>query len=386
MRNILFLGLISFFMDISAEMVYPVIPLYLVSTLGTTPAVVGVIEGIAESTASLLKVFSGYVTDKYQCKKPIAFVGYATGFLYKIALLLATGWTGILTARVIDRLGKGIRTAPRDVLVSESAEKNALGKAFGVHKSLDMAGSAIGILLAYLLLKSLGQEQASYRKIFLISIFPTVLALSLFAFVKEKKEPRTLKERGRFWEQLSALDGRLKLYLLIVFLFTLGNSSNGFLLLRAKSAGFTDANVIFLYFLYNACASALSVFFGKRSDKSGRRRTLIQGYLLFSLVYAGFAFAARPLSFVALFLLYGVFTAMTAGVERALVAEIAPASLKGSMLGLHSTIAGIALLPASMICGFLWERFGSAVPFLFGAGLSALAALLLLFFFKKTSD
>ena len=193
MRNIIFLGLISFFMDISSEMVYPIIPLYLTSAFGATPAIVGIIEGIAESTASLLKVFSGYITDKYKKKKPIAFIGYATGFFYKVTLLFASGWAGILTARVVDRLGKGIRTAPRDVMVSESADKNAMGKAFGVHKALDMAGSAIGILLSFLLLKQIGNNQADYKMIFAVSIIPTVLALIMFAFVKEKKEQRELR-------------------------------------------------------------------------------------------------------------------------------------------------------------------------------------------------
>ena len=384
MRNIIFLGLISFFMDISSEMVYPIIPLYLTRSFGATPALVGIIEGIAESTASLLKVFSGYITDKYRRKKPIAFIGYAAGLLYKLALLFAVSWTGILTARVVDRLGKGIRTAPRDVMVSESADKNAMGKSFGIHKAMDMAGSAIGIFLAYILLKSIGNGEADYRMIFIISVVPTILALIMFAFVRERKEPREIKQREQFWSNISALDGRLKLYLLIIFLFTLGNSSNTFLLLRAKSAGFDDTNVILLYFLYNMTVSIFAIPFGKLSDRIGRKKVLTWGYLLFALVYGGFAIATRPLAFVIIFVLYGIFTAMTAGVERALIAEISPKELKGTMLGLHSTVAGIALLPASVICGFLWDAFGSAVPFLFGAGMSLLAAVLLVLFFKNT--
>lgn len=386
MRNIIFLGLISFFMDISSEMVYPIIPLYLTASFGATPALVGVIEGIAESTASLLKVFSGYVTDKYKRKKPIAFIGYATGFLYKLALLFASSWTGILTARVVDRFGKGIRTAPRDVMVSESADNNAMGKSFGIHKALDMAGSAIGILLAYLLLKKLGNKEANYQMIFAISIIPTLLALLMFVFVKERKEVRKTKQREHFWRNFSALDSRLKLYLLVIFLFTLGNSSNTFLLLRAKSAGFNDSNVILLYFLYNVTVSVFAIPFGKLSDKIGRKKVLTAGYLLFSLVYFGFAFATKTFSFVMIFILYGIFTAMTAGVERALIAEISPKELKGTMLGLHSTIAGIALLPASVICGFLWDVFGTAVPFVFGAAMSLLAALLLIFFFQNNAE
>lgn len=373
-------------MDVSTEMVYPLIPLYLTSVLGATPALVGVIEGIAESTASLLKVFSGYITDKYKRKKPIAFIGYATGVLYKLALIFASSWAGVLAARVVDRFGKGIRTAPRDVMVSESAAEGDMGKSFGIHKAMDMAGSAIGILLAYLLLRNLGSFSGSYRTLFVISIIPGILALLMFALVREKREPREIRTREHFWKNMSGLDGRLKLYLFVVFVFTLGNSSNTFLLLRAKSAGFDDTNVILLYFIYNLTASVLAVPFGRLSDKAGKRNVLVCGYLVFSAVYFGFAFSDAKLSFVLLFALYGVFTSMTAGVERALVAEMSPASLKGTMLGLHSTITGIALLPASMICGFLWNSFGDSVPFVFGASMSLLSALILALFFRDKSS
>lgn len=384
MRNIVFLGLISFFMDIGSEMVYPIIPLYLTAAFGATPALVGIIEGIAESTAGLLKVFSGYITDKYNKKKPIAFAGYATGFLYKLALIFASSWPGILTARVIDRLGKGIRTAPRDVMVSENADKTSMGKSFGIHKALDMAGSAIGILLAFFMLGNLGGDIKNHKLIFIVSAIPTVLALVMFVFVKENKEPRKIESKEYFWKNISKLDTRLKLYLIITFIFTLGNSSNTFLLLQAKNAGFNDTNVILLYFIYNITVALLSVPMGKLSDTVGRKIILLVGYVLFSVVYLGFGMADKQWMFVVLFIIYGVFTAMTSGVERALIAEISPENLKGTMLGLHSTIVGIALLPASVICGFLWDNFGSFVPFAFGAGMSAVAALLLALFFGTT--
>jgi len=191
MWNVIFLGLVSFFSDISSEMVYPIIPLYLTSAFGATPALVGVIEGISESVASLLKVFSGYVTDKYKRKKPTAFIGYTTGVIYKFALILANSWGGILGARVIDRVGKGIRTAPRDVMVCESAVKGQAGKAFGIHKALDMAGSAIGILIAYVLLKNMGGS-FDYKKIFLISVIPALIGLCVFFLIKEKNTERIL--------------------------------------------------------------------------------------------------------------------------------------------------------------------------------------------------
>lgn len=374
-RNIIMLGLVSCFADISSEMVYPLIPLYLTAAFGATPMLVGVIEGIAESIASLLKVFSGYISDRFQRKKAIAFCGYATGVLYKIALLFAGSWSGILLARVIDRFGKGIRTAPRDVMVSESADNDGMGRAFGIHKMLDMAGSAVGILLAFFLVRSIGE--GGYRTIFAISIIPVGVALCLFFFIREKRENREAVRRERFWRNMSRLDGRLKLYLAVTFLFTLGNSSNSFLLLRASDIGFSSSGAILLYFVYNMTASILAIPCGRLSDRVGRKGLLVGGYLIFSLVYFGFAFCGSKPLMVLIFVVYGVFTAMTAGVERAFIAEIAPAELKGTMLGLHSTLAGIALLPASVIAGALWDGVGASAPFVYGGALSLLSAVIL---------
>ena len=376
-HNIILLGLISCFADISSEMVYPLIPLYLTASFGATPVLIGLIEGIAESIASLLKVFSGYISDRFQHKKAIAFSGYATGLLYKIALIFATSWNGILSARVIDRFGKGIRTAPRDVMVSESADQNNMGKSFGIHKMLDMAGSAIGILLSFILLKKIGSNPESYKMIFAISILPIVIALLLFFFVHEKKEKRQPMQREYFWKNISQLDHNLKLYLVIAFLFTLGNSSNSFLLLRAYNIGFDSSTTILLYFIYNLTASLFAIPCGKLSDKIGRKHLLVGGYLTFSLVYFGFAFCTSKPLMILIFVVYGIYTAMTAGAERAFIAEIAPTKLKGTMLGLHSTLVGIALLPASVIAGFLWDKIGVFAPFMFGGILSLIAALLL---------
>lgn len=382
MRNVFFLGLVSFFADLSTEMVYPLIPLYLVSTFGATPAIVGIIEGIAESLSSLLKVFSGYLSDRFRNKKLLAFSGYATGIIYKAALLLAGSWAGILGARVIDRIGKGIRTAPRDVLVSESAAPQQLGKSFGLHKALDMAGASVGILITYFLFSG-SSGSFDYHKIFILSIIPAILGLFMFFFVTEKKETRQVARREPFWRDIKKIDGQLKLYLLVAGLFTLGNSSNAFLLLKARAIGFSDANVILLYFLFNITASLLSLPCGGLSDKVGRKKLLVAGYLMFALCYMGFALAERQVQLIAIFALYGTYTAMIAGVERALVAEIAPQQLKGTMLGLHSTITGIALLPASVIAGLLWSSFGVMVPFLYGAGLALLAASILCVFMKE---
>jgi MFS family permease len=381
MQNIVFIGLVSFFCDLSTEMVYPLIPLYLTNVFGATPALIGLIEGIAESLASLLKVYSGYLTDRYKKKKLIAFSGYATSLFYKVALLVSASWGGVLVARVIDRFGKGIRTSPRDVLVSESSQVATLGKSFGLHKALDMAGSAAGILVAFLLVTTL-KGNYDYRGIFLWSCIPSVLALSMFAFIKEKKEPRPPKERVRIFAGIGKLDGNLKLYLAVAFIFTIGNSSNTFLLLRAQDAGYSPATVILLYFVYNAVSSLLSIPFGHLSDRIGRKKLLVAGYVTFAVVYATFAFAPNKIAILSAFALYGLYTAMTAGVERAFISEIAPKELKGTMLGLHSTIVGVALLPASVIAGFLWTTVNATAPFALGAALSLAAATILFFFLK----
>ena len=352
MWNVILLGLVSFFADISTEMVYPIIPLYLTSVFGATPALVGIIEGLAESISSLLKVYSGYITDRYQRKKPLAFLGYSAGVLYKLVLILANSWSGILGARVVDRIGKGIRTSPRDVMVSESAGTDNVGLAFGIHKSLDMAGSAVGILVAYLLLKSSSGE-FNYRNIFMISVIPALFSLIMFLWIKEKREERVIKSREPFWRNLKKLDGQLKMYLIVVMIFTLGNSSNAFLLLRARSIGFSDTSVILLYFFYNVSASLLAIPAGRLSDKVGRKRLLVTGYIVFSLVYLGFAVSASKTILPILFLSYGAYTAMIAGVERAFIAEISPKDMKGTMLGLHSTVVGMMLFPASAIAGIL---------------------------------
>lgn len=383
-RNIVFLGLISCFADISAEMVYPIIPLYLTAVIGATPALVGIIEGIAESIASLLKVFSGYFSDRFAHKKPLAFIGYASGVVYKIVLLLAPGWGGVLAGRVVDRLGKGIRTAPRDVMVTESAEEGHMGGAFGIHKMLDMLGSAVGIFIAFMLVRSTGQE--SYRIVFAVSIIPVLIALVIFAFVKEKpaEERKTdEKEREPFWKNASKLDAKLKLYLVVTFIFTLGNSSNSFLLLRAENAGFSGSGAIFLYFIYTAVASLLAVPCGRLSDKIGRKKLLVGGYITFSVVYFAFALCKSMKLMPLIFVLYGLFTAMTAGVERAFVSEIAPPELKGTMLGLQAALAGIALLPASVIAGFLWVHISASAPFVYGAVLALISAVMVGFGFTK---
>jgi len=369
MSNIVLLGLVSLFTDISTEMVYPILPLYLSSVMGAGPAVIGIIEGIAESLASIVKLFSGIAADRYGNKKRLAIAGYASSTVNKIIILLSATWTGVLCARIVDRFGKGIRTAPRDALIAESSGKSGLGKAYGLHKGLDLLGTAIGILLAWLILSGLifsGIEDRGmdrYKTIFIFSIVPAVIGLVILFFVKDKKIQRAGKAVSFNWKNL---DLRLKFFLVFIFIFTLGNSSNAFIILRAVDAGFSPTNVILLYFAYNLTGSLLSYPAGILSDKFGRKNLLCMGYFLYGVVYLGIALLSNNAAFVFLFILYGFYTALTTGVERALIVDIVPPEHKAGALGLHSAIVGIGLLPASVIAGFLWKWLGPSAPFMSG--------------------
>ncbi len=375
--NIVLLGLVSMFVDMSTEMVYPLVPLFLTATLGATPAIVGVIEGIAESIASLLKVFSGYIGDLYHNKKRLAFVGYTASIVYKLILLIAVSWPGVLVARVIDRTGKGIRTAPRDALVAQSSDKKKLGGSFGLHKMLDMAGSSLGALLAYIFIAvNLGYHQA-----FLLAIIPAVAGILIIFAVRENrcedKPCEKIRLRGL------KLDSNLKMYLAVIFVFSLGNSSNTFLLLKAQEQGFLPAQVILLYLIFNVAASALAIPAGRLSDKYGRSRILVPGYLIYGLVYLGFAFLSSKPAIVLLFIAYGAYNAFISGAERAYISEKAPTDLRGTILGLYGMLQGVGLLLSSIIAGVMWDKINSNAPFFFGGIVGLISALLIAVILKS---
>lgn len=369
--NIVLIGLVSLFVDMSTEMVYPLIPLFLTANLGASPAIVGVIEGIAESIASLLKVFSGYIGDVYHNKKKLTLIGYSASVVYKLLLLISASWPGVLFARIIDRTGKGIRTAPRDALVAQSSDKNKLGGSFGLHKMLDMAGSSLGALLAFVFVAT----GTGYRKAFLYSIIPAIIGISLISAVREDKS------QGQKSEKLTLkgvkLNKRLKLYLGIMFLFCLGNSSNTFLLLKAQENGFSSAQVMLLYLIFNISASVLAIPSGRLSDRLGRNAVLVPGYAIYGLVYLGFAVLTSKAAIVVLFLAYGAYTAFIGGAERALIAETAPVEFKGTVLGIYGMLQGIGLLLSSMVAGVMWDAINSNAPFWFGGILGIVSAILI---------
>ena len=357
MRNIILLGLTSLLTDISSEMVYPLLPFFLVSSLGASPAILGLIEGVAESLASLLKVVSGYISDRAGRRKPLTILGYAGSALGKLLLYLAGSWVVVFAARIVDRFGKGIRTAPRDALIAESSSSGRRGRAFGLHRAMDSAGAAIGVLLAFMLISA---APSDFRRVFLWSLIPAVLGVILLFFVRETRlqDHRTATIQRFRWRVLPA---KLRAFLIISLLFSLGNSSNAFLLLRARALHVDPAQILLLYLVYNISYALFSYPAGRVSDVLGRKMVLVAGYILFAVVYFGFAFFVDPeRSWItwALFILYGIFSAFTDGVEKALVSDLAPVEMRGTAIGLHATLVGIGLLPASLIAGQLWTQIG----------------------------
>ena len=378
MWNVLVLGVASFLTDVSSEMVYPLLPLFLTATLGASPAVLGVVEGVAESVASLLRVFSGALSDRLGHRKGLTIAGYGCSAVGKLLLAVAHGWGMVLAGRVVDRVGKGTRTAPRDALIADAAAADHRGLAFGLHRALDSLGAVIGVAIAW---SCLGRAGETYAAVFAWSVVPAALAVATLFLVRE---PRAVARPAAPMPVLRwrALPVRLRRFLVVAFCFALGNSSNAFLLLRAASLGVAPSTVVLLYLVYNVVYAAASYPGGRLSDRIGRRAVLVAGYALYGLVYLGFALARGAADAWAtwpLFALYGAYIALTDGVEKALVSDLAPAELRATALGLHATLVGLGLFPASFVAGQLWTAVGPAAPFWLGGatGLAAGGALVL---------
>lgn len=391
-RNVWLMGLTSLFTDISTEMVYPLIQAFVSAVLAGRRAligpVLGLIEGVAESTAALTKVAAGYHSDRIRRRKAMAIAGYGLSTLARPLFLLGgIGWGFVYLARFVDRVGKGIRTAPRDALIAESTPPGARGRAYGLHRAMDFAGATLGALLAWALCRRVLdpdtgtlRELGSFYRIFALSIVPAAVGV-LFLFAVREPRTATPAEEGPATARskpslnLRRYDRQLRVFFLAQLLFTLGNSSNQFLLLRTMALGQTLTGAILMYIAFNLTTTTLATSFGTWSDRLGRRRLLTAGYALYAALYVGFGFlpSGRPELLWAFWVLYGVFYAMTEGVEKALVAELAPPDSRATALGLHQTIVGAALLPASLIAGLLLARHPGA-PFWFGGALAAAAA------------
>lgn len=367
------LGFVSFLMDVASEMVYPLLPLFLTS-LGAGAGVLGLVEGIAEATASLFKVVGGRISDRLGRRKPLLLLGYGLPAFLRPILALAQSPAHVLLYRFLDRTGKGLRTAPRDALLAESVDQGAFGRAYGLHRGLDTLGATVGPFLAFLLLPQLG-----IRGVFWASAIPAFLAFMALFWVREAKAPRARTPLPPLrLAYLRTLPVPYRRFLLVSSLFALALSSNAFLLLRLKELGLTPEAVTLAYTGYNLLYALLAYPLGSLADRVGLRRVVAWGFGLYALVYLGFALAKTALAGVALLLLYALYSAAFEGASRAYLATLVPQETKATAIGLYHTVVGVLLLPASVIFGFLWQSYGPGLAFGVGGGLALLALTLFL--------
>jgi len=389
-RNVWIVTITSLLTDVSSEMIVYLIPLFLANVLGVRTAVIGLIDGVAETTASLLKIYSGALSDKLGKRKWLTVAGYALSTIAKPFLYIANAWGWVLGVRFADRVGKGIRTAPRDALVADSIEPTQRGLAFGFHRAGDTLGAFLGLGLAAVIVW-LTQSQAelltrsTFQLAILVSIIPAVLAVIVLALGArdirrpERSETKSSAVEGRGWK---SMDARFKTFLVIVVLFTLGNSSDAFIVLRGQERGLNVLQVMLMVMTFNLVYALLAGPLGALSDKIGRRRLILFGWLAYGLVYLGFAFSQTGWQVWALFAFYGIYYAATEGVAKALIADLVPESQRGTAYGLYAAAVGLTALPASLIAGVLWQGlgpwngFGASAPFAFGAAMALLAGVL----------
>ena len=379
-RNVFVLGLVSMLTDISSEMIFSILPLFMTNVLGIGAAFLGTIEGIAESTASILKLFSGVWSDKLGKRKIFVVAGYTFSTISKPIFAVSQNFFHVLAARVGDRFGKGLRTSPRDAIIADTVDKKYRGKVFGLERSMDRMGAVLGPIFALLLFSAI-----SYRGIFWISVIPAALAVLLLIFfvkVKEKSDEKSFKSEKQILS-FKGLSINLKLFYLISAIFAIGNFSYAFLLLRAQNIGLTITNTILLYLIFNITFMLIAFPSGILSDKIGRRNTIFMGFFLFFLLCMGLAMFASPAIVAVWFIIYGISMAVLDGNQRAFVADLVPSEKRGTALGLFNAIVGIAVLPASIIAGFLWQFVNPQAPFFVAAGISLVASIGLIIFVKR---
>lgn len=385
-RNIWAVSLTSFFMDISSEMVINIIPLFLANVLGVKTALIGLIEGIAESTASILKLFSGWLSDKLRTRKWLAVIGYSLSALSKPFFYFANSWGAIAAVRWVDRIGKGVRTAPRDALVADSIDEKRRGLAFGFHRAADTAGAMLGLLIALLVIW-LAQSAAielglqTYQLVVLVSIVPAFLAVLSLSIGAKDVPIKSKHFTPRFG--FKSLGRDFIVFMLIVSLFALGNSSDAFLILRAQNLGLNVLGIMGMLITFNLVYTLVSAPAGSLSDRIGRKRLIIAGWLAYALVYYGFAFAQAAWQVWLLYAAYGLFYGMAYGTTNAMLADIVPLELRGTAYGTYNAVIGLLAFPASLIAGVLWQGIGAwpgigpSAPFFLEATLSLISAILM---------
>ena len=372
-RNVVALGFTSLFTDVSSEMIIPLLPAFVTGTLRASVASLGVIEGVAECTATVLRIFSGWLSDRIGRRKPFMLLGYGLSSVAKGALSLAGSWPMVLGLRFSDRVGKGLRNPPRDALIADSVPRDRVGRAFGLHRAMDTLGAALGPLAAYLLLRAWPGE---LRRVFLLAIVPAMLSLLVLAlFVRAPRLPPR-RARSTLAAELRGLEPAVYRFIIVAAVFSLAASSMAFVLLRAGEAGFGAAQVPLVYMVYNLVYALLAWPLGRLSDRIGRRPLLIVAYLSFAVCYALLAMQATRLGVMVAFIGLGVHSALLEGSQRSMLADLVSEGRRGTAYGLYYAAVGVALLPASVVGGLLWDRFGPAATFGVDAALALLAALL----------
>jgi MFS family permease len=378
-RTVVALSLVSLFTDASSEIIYPLLPLFLTATLGASAATLGVIEGAAETTASLLKLASGWWSDRVSRRKPLVVLGYAIASVARPLVAIAQSAGQVLAIRVSDRVGKGIRSSPRDALLADSVSPAQRGRAYGLHRAADNFGAVIGPLIAFAMLR---WTSISLRQLFMLAAVPAALAL-IALVIGVREEPRAVAVRPAGTTTRPTLGGGLPArfwgYLAVLLLFTLGNSSDAFILLRASQLGISAALLPIIWAMLNVVKSATNIPGGALSDRVGRVPLIVAGWLIFAAVYLAFGRATETWQAWALFAVYGTYFGLTEGVEKALVADLVPADKRGAGFGWYNLAIGLGALPASVIFGAVWDRWGPAAAFELGAALSAVAAVALIF-------
>ncbi len=368
-RNVFFMGLSSFFNDIGSEMILPILPLFLMNSLGAGQAVVGLVEGVAESTSSILKLVSGWLSDRFGSRKPLVVFGYTISNISKPLLSVANSWPFVLAVRFSDRVGKGIRTSPRDALIAASSERGRRGRSFGLHRMMDTSGAIVGVLITFSLVYFFS---APFHLVFLLTAVPGVLSvLTVILFVREKKPVSSPRGSPR---SLGPGFGR---FILVSVLFTLGNFSYAFLLLRAQDLGVATVFIPLLYLLYNIVYAISALPLGRLADKIGKKRMLSISFLVFSIVSLGFGLTSSVAVMVVLFALYGIFQAIYEVSARAIIPLFVGQDKRGTAYGIYHTSTGLAALPASFIMGVLWQFAGVNIAFGLSALLSIISSLLM---------
>ncbi|HPK83981.1 MAG TPA: MFS transporter [Bacteroidales bacterium] len=370
-RNILFTGLTSFLTDTSVKMIYSVMPMFLMS-IGASKASLGLIEGVAESTASLIKALSGFWSDRIGRNKPFMLIGYAISAIVLPLYAFVISPMQVLFLRFTERIGKGIRTAPRDSLIAASVTNNETGKGFGLQKAMDNSGAIAGPLMAFALLSLFPDN---YRLIFLIAGIPAIAGIFVIIFgIKEvKKNKSELLQKFRFTDYPK----RYWFFLAIIFVFTLGNSTDALLLVKANEAGIKVAFIPLVYLITSLVSVIAAIPAGTLSDRIGKEKLLVAGFLIYAVVYLFFGLNVGEGALFVLFALYGLYSAATDGIQKAFVADVTDANKKGTALGIYNALLGITLLPASLIAGILYDRVNSSIPFLFGAAMALLATIMM---------